>query len=121
RNLPSDILHGAAIALPADVEPFRPDLLARLGREELRTDVQYPLACPDAAVHGIAHAQVLADALDVDRPILADEGSLPGDDPDARELRQVDGQTVGDAIGRLFVHPVAGPGKGQHRDWHAPV
>ena len=79
-----------------------------LGRDELGVDLHFFAQAAHAAFEQIAHAELLADLLRVDRLALVGEGRAAGDDEAVWQMREVGGQVVGDPVGEIVLLLVAG-------------
>jgi hypothetical protein len=70
----------------------------------------------DAAFEYIAHAQLAADLLRIDRPAPVSERSISAHHEHARDARQIGRQIFGDTVSRILLRPViAQVGKRQYR------
>ena len=69
------------------------------------------------AFQHIAHAQILADRLGVDRLALVGEGSVARDDEAVVDARESGGQFIGEDVGEVILRRIAGEiGERQHDD-----
>ena len=78
-----------------------------LGRDELRVDLDRLAEAAHAAFQKIAHAELAADFLGVDRLALVGEGGVAGDDEGVGQLREVGRQIVGDSVGEILLLRIA--------------
>jgi hypothetical protein len=112
-------LQGAELPALA-LEPVRPDMRAGLGRNELRVDRDRLADAPHAPFERVAHVEVAAELLCVDRLALIGERGLVRDHEAAGQMREVGGEIVGEAVGEIILLGVAAEvGERQDDDRHA--
>ena len=113
------VLQGKQIADVA-LEPLGPQMRAGLGIDQLGVDADLLGRALDAAFKHIAHAQLAADLLGVDRLALVGERGIARNHEAARDPRQIGRQILGDAVGKiLLLGVVAQIVEGQHHDRQA--
>ena len=99
------------------VELFGPKMSAAVGVDELGVDPHLIAARLNRAFQHIAHAQILADRLGVDRLALVGEGRIARDDEAVADARESGGQFIGERVGEVVLRRIAGEiGEGQHDD-----
>ena len=99
------------------VELIGPKMRAAVGVDELGVDPHLIAARLHRAFQHIAHAQILADRLGVDRLALVGEGSVARDDEAVADARKSGGQFIGERVGEVILRRIAGEiGEGQHDD-----
>ena len=113
------VLQSEQIARVA-VEPLGPEMRVGLGIDQLGVDADLVARPPDAPFQHIAHAQLAADLLRVDRLVLIGERGIARDHEHIRDPRQIGRQILGDPVGEiLLIRVVAEIGEGQHDDRQA--
>ena len=99
------------------VELLGPEVSAAVGVDELGVDPHPIAARLHRAFENIAHAQILADRLGVDRLALEGHGRVARDDEGAADARETGGQFVGQGVDEVVLPRIAGEiGEGQHDD-----
>src|SRR3546814_487330 len=83
------------------VVPLGPEMAARLAVDQLRGDADAGASLAHAAFQHVAHAELAADVLNVDGAPPVDEGGVAGDDEQARDLRQIGDNVLGDAVAEI--------------------
>jgi hypothetical protein len=90
---------------------------AAAGVDELGVDPHPVAARLHRAFENIAHAQILADRLDVDRLALEGHGRVARDNECVAHARETGGQCVGQSVDEVVLRRIAGQiGEGQHDD-----
>ena len=99
------------------VELFGPEVSAAAGVDELGVDPHPIAARLHRAFENIAHAQILADRLGVDRLALEGHGRVARDDEGVADARETGGQFVGQGVDEVVLPRIAREvGEGQHDD-----
>ena len=99
------------------VELLGPDMGAAVGVNELGVDPHLIAAGLHRAFQNVAHAQIFADGLGVDRLALEREGRVARDHEAVRDLCEAGGQLVGQRVGEVVLRRIAGKiGEGQRHD-----
>ena len=99
------------------VELFGPEMRAGAGVDELGVDPHPIAARLHRAFENIAHAQILADRLGVDRLALEGHGRVARDDEGVADARESGGQFVGQGVDEVILPRIAREvGEGQHDD-----
>ena len=94
-----------------------PDLQAGRGVAQLGPDPEVLPRAPDAAVEHVAHAEVAADLLRVDRLAAVGERRGAGRDEQPPQAREAGDDVLGEALGEILLAGVlAEVGEGQHGD-----
>ena len=102
------------------VEPLRPKMAAGFGVNELHVDAHAVPAALNAALEDIAHVQVAADRLHVERLALVSESRVAGDHDGAPETREIGRQALRDPVDEMLLLRVAADiGEGQNDDREA--
>jgi hypothetical protein len=92
-------------------------VLASLGLDQLRSDTDAVAGFAQAAFEHIAHTQLTADLLHIDRLAFVGEARITGDDEQRRIARQCGDHVLGDAVSEVFLLRVAAHIlERQHRD-----
>ena len=99
------------------VELFGPEVSAAAGVDELGVDPHPVAARLHRSFENIAHAQILADRLRVDRLALEGHGSVARDDEGVADARETGGQFIGQGVDEVVLPRIAREiGEGQHDD-----
>jgi hypothetical protein len=99
------------------IEPLGPEMPAAAGIDELGCDAHAIAGLADAPLEHKTHAQVAPDLLHFGRPALVDEGGVARDDEQARDLREIGDQVLGQAIAEILLLDIATHVReGQHGD-----
>jgi hypothetical protein len=99
------------------VELFSPQMSAAAGVDELGVDPHPIAARLHRAFENIAHAQILADRLGVDRLALEGHGRVARDDESIAEACETGGQSVGQGVDEVILSRIARQiGERQHDD-----
>ena len=99
------------------VELFGPEVRAAPGVDELGVDPRPIAARLHRAFENIAHAQILADRLGVDRLALEGHRRVARDDEGIAEARETGGQSVGQGVDEVVLPRIAAQiGERQHDD-----
>jgi hypothetical protein len=99
------------------VEPFRPEMGAALGVNELDIDPHPATRALNTALEHVANVQFAADPFHIAASALVVEGGVARDHEGARNAREIGGQALGDAIDEIVLLRVAGQvGQGQDDD-----
>ena len=85
------------------VEPFRPEMIAALGVDELDIDAHPAAGALNAALEHIADVQLAPDLLHIDAPALVGEGGVAPDHEGAADARQIGGQALGHAVDEIVL------------------
>jgi len=85
------------------VEPLRPKMRVGRGIDELGVDADLAAGPTDASFEHIAHAEVAANLLRVDRLIPVGERGIARDHEHIREPRQVGRQVLGDPVSKILL------------------
>jgi hypothetical protein len=110
------ILHGEDVAERA-VVALGPDMRAGFRLDQLRGDAHARADRAVAALHHVAHAELAADAADVDRASLVGEARVARDHEQPAQPRQVGKDVLHHAVGKIVMARVAAHvDEGQHRD-----
>ena len=97
------------------VELIGPEMGAAPGVDELGVDPHLIAARLNRAFQHIAHAQILADRLGVDRLALVGKGGVARDDEAVADARESGGQFIGERVGEVVLRRIAAEiGEGQH-------
>ena len=97
------------------VELIGPEMRAAVGVDELGVDPDLIAAGQHRAFQHIAHAQILADRLGVDRLALEGEGRIARDDEAVADARESGGQFIGEGVGEVILRRIAAEiGERQH-------
>ncbi len=117
RQMRDDRVLGPQQICAGRVELFGPEVSAAAGVDELGVD-SHPIAARlDRAFENIAHAQIQADRLDVDRLALEGHGRIACDDEGVAHARETGGQFVGQGVDEVVLPRIARQiGEGQHDD-----
>ena len=90
-------------------------MAAALAIDQLHVDAQPVAAALHASLQRIAHIQVAADFSEVDRLALVRKRGVARDYERARNARQIGGETLGNAVGEIFLLVIAAEiGEGEH-------
>ena len=89
------------------VELFGPEVSAAAGVDQLDIDPHPVVARLHRAFENIAHAQLLADRLDVDRLALEGHGRVARDDEGVVHAREAGGQSVGQGVDEVVLRRIA--------------
>ena len=89
------------------VELFGPEVSAAAGVDELGVDPHPIAARLHRAFENIAHAQILADRLGVDRLALEGHGRVARDDEGVADARETGGQFVGQGVDEVVLPRIA--------------
>ena len=99
------------------IVPLGHDVVVGVGPDQLRRDPHPMPRFAHAAFEHIAHAQLLADLLDVDGLALVGEGRVAGDHREGAPAGEQRDDVLGDAVGEKFLlRIVAEIGERQYRD-----
>ena len=110
------VLHSEQIGGVA-VEPLRPEMGVGCRIDQLSADPDLAAGPPDAAFEYIAHAELAADLLCVDRLALVGERGVALNHQAALDAGEIGGQILGDAIGKIFLlRFIAKIGERQHHN-----
>ena len=112
------VLHGEALRRLA-LEAIGPDLQPGRDVDQRRIDAQAAVLQLHAALDHVAHAELVADRRDVDRPARIDARGRARDHAQGRHARQLVGQIVGDAVGQHLL--LAAIGRGGERQQHERI
>jgi hypothetical protein len=88
------------------VQPVGPQMCVGLGIDQLGADTHPVARSLDAPFQDIAHSQLATDLLGVGLPATIGESSIPRDNGNHREPRQVGRQVFGDAVGEVLLFAV---------------
>ncbi len=89
------------------VEAVGPEMRAGLRLDQLGGDPHPIAALPHAAFEHIAHAEVAADLLHIDRLTLVGKGRVAGDDEQPADAREGGDDLLDHAVGEIFLLGVA--------------
>ena len=89
------------------VEPFGPQVIARRSVDELRGDPHALPGLSDAALQHVADIQLAGDFTDGYRPPLERERRVAGDHAERRNLGEVGGDVLADAVAEVFLFRIA--------------
>ena len=104
-------------ALQLPVVALRPEVIAALAVDQLRSNAQGIPFATHAALQDGGDAELLADLPYTEVLALVGKGRRPRDDANAVDVRQRVDQLLGHAVGEvLVVAPAAQVGKGEHGD-----
>ena len=99
------------------VELFGPEVSAAAGVDELGVDPHPVAARLHRSFENIAHAEILADRLRVDRLALEGHGSVARDDEGVADARETGGQFIGQGVDEVVLPRIAREiGEGQYDD-----
>jgi hypothetical protein len=85
------------------IEALGPQMHVGLGVDQLGADADLIARPPDAAFQYIAHAELAADPLRINRLVSIGEGGIPRDHEHIRDPRQIGRQILGDAIREILL------------------
>jgi hypothetical protein len=91
------------------VEPVGPEVRAGLGFDQLGGDAEPRARLAHAALHHIAHAELLPDLADIDRFALVGEARIARDDEQPPDPREAGDEVLDHAVdkivlGRIVAH-----------------
>ena len=102
------------------IEPLGPEMIARLGVDELHVDAHAVSAALNAAFEDIADVQLAPDRLHVERLAFVCEGRIAGDHERAPYPREVGREALGDPVDEILLLRVSSDiGEGQDDDREA--
>ena len=102
------------------VEPVRPQVVAGDGVDELDIDAHSAAAALNASLKDVAHVEIAADLLGVDRLAFVSEGGVARDHKRIVDAREVGRQAFRHAVDKMLVLDVhAKTGEWQHHDRQA--
>ena len=89
------------------VETLGPEMRAGVAIDQLYVNAHAVAPALHPPLQRVAHVQVAADLPEIDRFTLVGEGGVAGDDERAGNTRQIDGEALGDAVGKIFLFVIA--------------
>jgi hypothetical protein len=87
-------------------ETLGPQMRIGLGIDQLGTDADLVARPPNASFEHIAHAQLAADLLGIDRFVPVRERGIARDHEHIRESRQISREIFGDPVREILLLPV---------------
>ena len=100
---------------PCAIEALGPDIAAGLGVDQLRVDAHLVGHAAGAALEDVAHAEFLVDLCRRYNFALVAEGGVTRDNKEARHIRKLCGQILGNSVGEVaLLCAIAQIGKGQY-------
>ena len=89
------------------VKPVRPKMVAAFGVDELDVDPHSTCGALDASLQHVAHVELAPNLFEIDLLAFVSKGGVSADNQHPAHLREVCGQTFGNAVDEIVLLRVA--------------